>query len=538
MVDAAKIPLDDTSALRKTLRGVAETSDVATLIELVISLLANLSSENKRMALRLQKVLRSLHARKSEKLDPAQLSLFQELLKDGEKKDPSDQDPPPAEEGGTRPIKKKKGHGRNKFPEDLERVENIIAVADEERKCAICGTEKICIGHSVSERLDYIPASIRVIKDMREKLACKPCQGSMSIAPVAPHLIEGGAAAESLLAHVMVSKYYDGLPLTRLKKIYARSGVEIAESTLGDFVRQTAMHLGGLAKAIEAKVLASHCINQDDTGIRVLDKDHHKGIKRGHIYANVGDGYVAYKFAPDWKGEHPVEFLRGYSGIVQGDGYAGINTLFKGKDAPTRAGCFMHLRRYFFDAFKAGDQNAGIPLALIGSIYKIEAAAKRDLLPPMERQNLRAEKSMPIIRRLEDFIENFRGTVAPKSELGKALTYATNQWPALLVPFGDGRLEIDNSEAERQLKVLAIGRKNWLFAGSDSGGERAATALTVLATCVWQGVNPLAYLTSVLTSIAHGFPSSRIGELLPLAWAEKHGQQVKPQASILPRLID
>jgi transposase len=299
----------------------------------------------------------------------------------------------------------------------------------------------------------------------------------------------------------------------------------------------TTMQLAAVASHITKKVLESYCINQDDTGIRVLDKDHPNGVRRGHIYANVGDGFISYQYAPNWKGEHPREFLRGYSGVVQGDGYAGINKLFGAPDSTaTRAGCMMHARRYFFEAHKAGDKQAGVALALFSQIYTIEAQAKKDGLKPEARRQVRQQQSLPIMQRLKAYIDSLKFRVVPKSELGRALTYASNQWPSLLVPFNDGRLEIDNSEAERQLKVLAIGRKNWLFAGSDAGGERAATALTVLATAVWQGVDPLAYLTSILQSIAGGIPKSRIAELLPMAWAEKNGQQVAAQASAIPRL--
>ena len=329
MTAVEKIPIDDAETLRSTLEDVVRTDDTQGLIDLVVSLILRLSSDNKRLAERLDKLLRNLHGRKSEKLDPAQLLLFANLLSETEAQNGEDEkEPEPAPDPKPKPKpdgKPKKGHGRNKFPKNLERVDNITPVPEADRICSVCGTLKICIGHTVSERLDYVPAHFRVIRDMSEKMACKPCQGSISVAPSATRLIEGGLATESILAHVLVSKYIDGLTLTRLRKIYARSGVHLAESTLGDFVRQTTMHLAVVSDYITKQVLQSHCINQDDTGIRVLDKDHPSGIRRGHIYANVGDGVISYQYAPNWKGEHPREFLRGYCGVVQGDGYAGIN---------------------------------------------------------------------------------------------------------------------------------------------------------------------------------------------------------------------
>lgn len=543
---AENITLDDADALRAALEDIAQTKDVAALIDLVLKLLLNLSNENKRMALRLQKTLHQLHGRRSEKLSPDQLDLFKELLfnertsieqSTADNQNGSDLEPPA-------PKKSKKKsptpHGRSQFPASLPRVEHIIAVPDDERACKICGATKQCMGHAVSERLDYVPAVISVVQEKREKLACKPCQGSISIAPAAPHLIEKGLVTEGLLAHVVVSKYIDGLTLTRLTKIYARSGVHIAESTLGDFVRQAAMHLQCVAKHIEKKVLEAYCINQDDTGLRVLDREHPNGCKRGHIWAYAGGPYVTYRYTPDWKGKHPKEFLVAYKGFVQGDGYTGIDGLFVNSDpaqAPTRVGCMMHCRRYFFDAHKAGDLAAGIPLALISQIYEIEAAAKEDSMTSDQRTELRQQRSLPLMNDLFRYIETVKMRTLPKSDLGKAITYATNQWTHLLVPFSDGRLEIDNGEAERRLKMVAIGRKNWLFAGSDAGGERAATLLTVLGTAVWQGVDPLAYLTAIFAKIAAGISAGSVAQLLPLAWADQSGQQISAQKTVLPRLI-
>ncbi len=344
-----------------------------------------------------------------------------------------------------------------------------------------------------------------------------------------------------MVAHVLVSKYIDGLTLYRLSRIYERSGVKIPTSTLGDIVCGGAHLLLGPAKHIAQQALASYVINQDDTGLRVLDRDHPRGIKRGHIWAYCGDAmWHVYRYAPDWRGEHPCAFLKEYTGVIQGDGYSGITSLFTAREAaagPTRAGCMMHARRYFFDAYKAGDTRAGLALALIHDIYQIERLAKDKQLPPEARLQLRQAQALPILQRLKTWMGAIAGTVLPKSPLGKAFTYAQNQWAALRVPFCDGRLEIDNGEAERRLKLLATGRKNWLFAGSDAGAERAATILTVVGTAVAQGVDPLAYLTDVFGRIAAGFPSSRLAELMPLAWAKQRGQQIKTDQPPIPRLI-
>lgn len=526
------IPLDNEEALRHALTSITEGQSQQAIIDVVVALLMRLSSDNKRLQLRLQKTLRSLHGRKSEKLNEEQLSLFRDLLT------AIDDDAFAKPERKKKHKSKARAHGRNRFPESLRREKNVIAVEDADRTCPKCGTTKTCIGHVVSERLEYNPASLHVIQDMREKVACDNCEAEVSVAPTAPKLVDGGMAAEGLLAHTVVSKYVDGLTLTRLSNIYSRSGVTLAESTLGDFVRAVAHSLGFLATHIEQRILRHHAINVDDTGLRVLDRDHPKGVKRGHIWAYVADHAVAYKYTPDWRGEHPREFLKNYVGIIQADGYAGIKPLFEGDQATaTLAGCWMHCRRYFLEAYEGGDARGGIALAIIHDIYALERTAKDANAAPDERLLMRQTKSLPLVARLKKWMGDIEHQAPPKTPLGKAFTYANNQWDALLVPFYDGRLELDNGEAERRLKVLATGRKAWLFAGSDAGGERAATILTVLGTAVINGVDPLAYLTDVLKQIANGISAADVGQLLPDVWAKQRGQQPHAHQIPVPRLV-
>ena len=434
---------------------------------------------------------------------------------------------------------KKKGHGRNSLPKHLPRVVHRIEVPQEQRQCATCGQSKSCIGHATSERIEFKPASLYVHVDAREKLACTNCQGEVSIAPTADHLIEKSIAAEGFLAQLVVGKFADGLPLARMAKMFRREGVHLADSTLGDLVRQTADQLTSLAAYISQRVLSAPYINQDDTGLAVLDRDHPNGIKKGHIWAFVHKQDVVFKFTPNWRGEHPREFLKDYCGIIQGDGYSGIDKLFTQQNGgPIRAGCMMHCRRYFFEAHQTGDPVAGVALALIHDIYKIEAEAKTRRLNADERLALRQEKSLPLTNRLKVFIETAKQRALPKCYLGKAITYATKQWDALMVPFSRGDLEIDNAEAERHFKAVAIARKNFLFAGSDKAAERSAVLLTVLSTAVSHGVNPFIYLKDVLMQIAGGIPKARIGELHPAAWANKRGEQVTAQQIPAPRLVN
>lgn len=546
------ISLDDSEALTKTLTEIAASSDTDGLISVVVDLIMNLSKDNRRLSMRLQKALRKAFSSSSEKLTQEQLELFQALMKKGgdDANGPAENDDVIAEskvkddktlvrkprKGDN--AKETKGHGRKKIPAHIAREVHFVPVPADQRHCVDCGVEKSSIGHTTSERLEYVAASIIVLQEKREKLVCKDCESSVVTAPVVPHIIEGGLVSEGFIAHILVGKYIDGLPLTRLSKILGRQGVPFAESTLGDIVKQGVAFLPRLAEIIQGRVLAAPYLNQDDSGLRVLDRDHPKGVKRGHIWAYVAGFDVVYVYAPDWSGEHPRKFLHGYSGIIQGDGYSGIGKLFTQEpNAPTRAGCMMHCRRYFWEAYKTGDTQAGIILALINELYIIEHNAKVDELSDGQRLQVRQTQSLPRMQRLQTLIAELRPRTLPKSALGQALTYASNQWDSLLVPFSNGIMEIDNGEAERRLRVLATGRRNWLFAGSDEGAHRAALALTVLGTAVSYGLNPQVYLTDVFKQMAGGLPRSRFAELHPATWAEKRSQQTATHRAAAPRLV-
>jgi transposase len=542
---AHKIPLDDAEKLRDALSVVACESDMPEFIDLVVTMLMKLSGDHQTLLLRLKKMLQSKYTGKSETLNAAQLQLFKQALQTFEQtpqedaQQATDETTETKADNAKKPNRqRKKGHGRNPFPAHLPREECVIAVPQAERQCVTCGGAKVCMGHTASERIDFRPATLFVLLEKREKLACKFCQGEIVIAETAPHIVEGGIAGEGLLSHIVVAKFVDGMPLTRLSKIFRREGVHLAESTLGDLVRQTAEQLGCLATYIGQRVLDAPYINQDDTGLPVLDRDHPKGIKKGHIWGYVHKRDVVFDYTPNWQGIHPRTYLKDYRGIIQGDGYSGIDRLFTGEvHAPIRAGCMMHCRRYFYEAYKTGDPAGGIALALIHDIYRIEARAKELGLSDNERLVVRKEQSIPLMQRLRVFIDTTRPRAAPKTYLGRAITYATNQWQALLVPFERGEMEIDNGEIERRFKAVAIARKNFLFAGSDKAATRTAVLLTVLSTAVAHGIDPFIYLKDVLGQIADGLPFSRIGELHPVAWADKRGQQLDAYRIPVPRLV-
>jgi len=507
------------------------------VLEQVIALLLQVLSDNTAKAARIAQLLKALYGRKSEKISQAQLDLF---LKEAaaEAGEPVPEVPEPApefDEPEPEPPalpepKKQRRPGRNPLPANLPRERIELKVPDSQRKCPVCGVDKVCIGHEVSEVLEFRPASLYVQEIAREKLACKPCQEGVVIAAPAEKVIDGGMAGPGLLAHLTVSKYLDHLPLYRLAKILSRSGVDLAESTLGSWIAVVATLLGPLAKEIQRRALACRVLGADDTGMKVLDQDDERGIKLGHIWMYLGyeDGkavWPAFAYTPDWKKAGPEEFLKDRkAGILQGDGYKGWIGISKGSHGQLiLAGCWAHSRRKFVEALDAGQKGAAGAIKLIGKLYQIEEQAREQNLSPEARQRLRQELAPPVLAELRKWLDERLGRVNPKSALGKALTYLDNQWAVLQVYVGDGEVPIDNNLVENQIRPIALGRRNYLFCGSDAGAERAATIYTVLAACRLAGVEPWQYLTAVLPRLAKLGEGDDVSALLPAAWAAQGG---------------
>ncbi|MDQ2931309.1 MAG: IS66 family transposase [Gemmatimonadota bacterium] len=523
----------DLQDVRGKLAELAESGRVDELIELVISLLGSAQQSNTALQARLQNALRALYGRKSEKFSADQLSLlFAELGNDapeaakqiaeatGEVPQPAK--PPPVARGK---------RGRSALPENLPREIHNVLVADALRRCERCGEEKKSIGHLASEILEFVPAHFKIIEERREKLACAACGDGVVIAD-SEKVMDRGRPGPALLAHIVVSKFQDSLPLYRQCQIYERAGVSIAQSTMGDWTAFAIEVLEPLATRITGRVLSSFVIGADDTGIRVLDRDDPRGVKKGHIWGYVGDcNLVAFDYTKDWKADGPAKFLRPFRGFMQGDGYAGFDRALRppddddGEEAPVvpenrRLGCGMHIRRKFEAAAQAGDARGAIVLAYFKKLYDVERSCKADDLSAAARKARRAELSMPIVNELFTWIADIHPKLVPGTLLHKATRYAVNQEPFFRRCFDDGRFEIDNGEVERQLRRIAIGRKNYLFAGSDAGADRIATACTILGSAHLNGIDPLAYLTDVIAKLQAGWPMARIDELLPDAWSK------------------
>jgi transposase len=385
--------------------------------------------------------------------------------------------------------------------------------------CPDCGAAMKHIGEDVAEMLEYVPARFKVIRHVRPKLACSCCERIVQM-PAPSRPIDRGIPGPGLLAHVLVSKYADHLPLYRQAGIYAREGIELDRSTLADWVGAAARLLDPLVNALAKHVLAAEKLHADDTPVPVLQPG--RGTtKTGRLWTYVRDDRPAgsatppavwFRYSPDRKGIRPLEHLGRFAGILQADGYAGFDQLYE-TGRMTEAACWAHARRKFYDLHKAtGSPIAAEALARIGALYAIEAEIRGR--PSDERRQIRQARAGPQLAELHAWLSATLTKIPSKSELAVAIRYALTRWMALTRYVNDGRIEIDNNAAERALRDVALGRKNWLFAGSDAGGDRAAAIYSLLGSAKLNGVDPELYLRAVLERIAD-HPINRVDELLP-----------------------
>ena len=408
---------------------------------------------------------------------------------------------------------------RRPLPEHLPREEVTHRAA---AACPSCGGVLRRIGEDVTETLDYLPGRFKVVPHIREKLSCRACD-TVVAAAVPDHAIGDGRAGAGLLAHIVVSKYDDHLPLYRQAEIFAREGVGLETSTLSGWVGATAAALKPLVDALAAEVMASDTLHVDDTPVPVLAPGTGR-TKTGRLWTYVRDERpfagsrppaALFCYSPDRKGEHPQRHLRDFRGVIHADGHAGFNELFAGNRI-TEAACWAHVRRKFFDVHAAtGSPIAKEALDRIGHLYKIDKTIAG--LPPDVRRGERQQRSKPIAEALAAWAETTLRRLSLKSELAKAFRYMRSRWKALLRCFDDGRLALDNNPAERALRCVAIGRKNYLFAGSDAGGHRAAAIYSLIETAKLNRRNPQHYLADVLARIAD-HPARKIADLLPWNW--------------------
>ncbi len=473
--------------------------------------------EIEHLKLLLAKLHRMQFGRKSEKLERQieQLELrLEELESKRSEQEPSAPEPAPVTAASTPTAAKST---RRALPGHLPR--QTRKHEPKETECPQCQGELRKLGEDVSEMLEYVPASFVVIRHVRTKLSCTECDCIVQAeAPSRP--IARGMAGPGLLAHVLVSKYCDHLPLYRQSEMYARQDVELERSTLADWVGGASQLLSPLVHALSRYVMAASKLHADDTPVPVLAPGNGK-TKTGRLWTYVRDDRPAsdaaapavwFAYSPDRKGEHPERHLEKFRGTLQADAYAGFNQLYE-NGRIEQAACWAHVRRKFYDLEQAhASPVAREALVRIGALYGIEEQIRGR--PPEQRRQVRQAQTKPLLDALRQWFEATLSKLSRKSETTAAIRYALVRWDALARYIDDGHIEIDNNAAERSLRGVALGRKNYLFAGSDVGGERAAAIYSLVGSAKLNGLDPEGYLREVLTRIAD-HRINRIDELLP-----------------------
>jgi transposase len=425
--------------------------------------------------------------------------------------------PPPVPEPQTREVSvtPKKKPVRSTLPAHLPREVVIVDLPASARPCPCCGGERHVIGELVSEKLDYVPATLKVIETRRPKYACRPCDGQIAVAALPASPIEQGMAAPGLLAHVLVSKFADHLPLNRQEAMLRRAGIELPRSTLCDWVLGAADCLRPLYEHLIGQIRSGDILHSDDT-IVPLQEAGGTVKARAWTWVNPELRLAAYEFTVSRAGVHPQSFLAGWAGYLIADAYTGYDRLFANPNL-REVGCWAHARRKFFEVAKT-HKTPGLAheaVACISQFYHLDNAWRE--LDADVRRRRRQEEIGPLLDNLHRWMAAHLPGLLPQSPLAKAMGYATNHWQALTRFLDDGRLPLDNNAAERALRPIAVGRKNWLFAGSTRGGEAAAIVLSFVESAKLHGLNPYAYLRDVLTRL----PAARatdLGPLLPNLW--------------------
>jgi transposase len=499
--------------------------DAETLRKIVVDLAEqldrSLTEQNKYQSL-LRELLEAQRNRKSEQLSKEQLALFEAAwqARSGEGESAADQDDDNlgGDAGaGAKPDEtpKQKRGGRQPLARQLKRERIVHDLAEAEKHCGRCGKDLRLIAEETSERYEYIPASMKVIQDVCLKYACA-CTVRTATKP--PQPIEKSTAGASLLAQVIVAKWADHQPLHRQEKMFERHGIDISRKTMGGWMAQCAELLDPLYQLMKKELLSSKVIGTDDTSVKVLDRKL-SFARIGRISPYVGDAHhpvIVYDYTPTRARAGPAKFLEGYKGYLQADAYSVYDAFFKPQRGMTEVGCWMHARRYVFKALESDEPHMGPALHLIARLYAVEDRAKALSLSAEQRLALR-QRISAADRQAPPISPELQPEVLPKSPSGAAVRYALNQWEALTRFLEDGELEIDNGATERANRDIALGRGNWTFFGSDSGGKTAAVLRSFVASCKRCGVEPFAWFNDVLSRIpAHSI--TRLTELLPHNW--------------------
>jgi transposase len=418
-----------------------------------------------------------------------------------------------------RAVGRRGRHGRQRLPEHLERRRVVHDLPEDQRQCPHCQAALHLIGEDEAERLEYVPASLHVIHEVVRKYACSQgCTVVTATKPMQP--IEKGLPGPGLLAQVAVNKYGAHLPLHRQEWLFEREGVTLSRKTMSDWMRRSADLAKPLVELMTRKVLSSKGVQTDDTPVAVLDPTLPR-TRTGRIWTYVGDElhpYTVYDYTPTRAGSGPDEFLKEFSGYLQADAYPGYDRIYKDpRRGVVEVGCWAHARRRFWEAQTSDPMRSMVMLSYIRLLYEVEREARDQKLDGPGRRLLRRKRSVPILKDIRRYLKRELPNVLPKSPEGQAISYALSNWKALMRYCADGDLEIDNNGAERSLRGVAIGRRNWTFFGSDRGGKTAAILMSLITTCKRHRIDPFLYLRDVFARIS-AHPVQKLDELLPDIW--------------------
>jgi transposase len=524
MDDASQLPNDLAECQQLLLAAFKKASELERVLDNTAASYEQLQQSHQATIEELNQLKRWAYGRRRERIieGKGQLHLFDlaEPMAD-EPKLPESTKPPVAARGRRR--------RRELDLDKLPQFRHELDVEPSEKTCDCCGREKDCIGTDESKLLDYVPSKLEVHVYVRPKYACRNCKDGVVSPPPPEKPIVRGIAGPGLIAQIVVSKFGDHLPLYRQEDILTRHGLHIARSTLCDWVKAAAELLKPLYKRQQELVLQSSVLWTDDTPVTVL-MGGEKGSCKGRFWPYISEQhpYSVYDYTESRARDGPAKFLADFQGYLHADAYAGYDHIYLGSnDSIIEVACWAHARRKFFDATRSSPRESHQIVEWIRQLYDIEEQARS--LSDQARQSLREQEANPVLDRIEVYLAELSLRALPKSPLGKAVSYAQNQWQALRRYTEDGRLSIDNNKSERTVRAQAVGRKNWLFLGSSQAGARAAILFTILAGAKRHRIEPWAYLRDVLVRLHDD--DVNLDELLPDRWAKTH-----PEAILTHRL--